>query len=415
MSIVEEFLEHYNREIDHFSAVARAVRTRLKIALDAHGVRAIVTSRAKDVRGLRDKVVKRNALKNYSSVKLIYEDLIDLAGVRVALYFPAERDKVAAIIEELFQQVRKSKKFPEPKKRAGKRFWGYVATHYLVRLKPEDDSQNDNRYVGTNVEVQVASVLMHAWAEVEHDLEYKPESGEISEEESSILDEVNGLVLTGELALERLQKAIQRRVGKEGAEFHNQFELASYLSQRAQKEGMDEKDVGRVDALLIGLQLLKLATPTKLQGLFGGFTDDERSRPLADVLIDRLIARTGKRDGQKLVDALSPVLADKYSSGGRTEALGSFLAEWQRIENLVRRLVRGQPGASTLPFISVMRSAKLPEELTTRLNDARILRNHSVHDVQSISTPTLREATLHIQFELIPELRAILAKRRDQT
>ena len=53
---------------------------------------------------------------------------------------------------------------------------------------------------------------MHAWSEVEHDLIYKPMQGTLSEEELAILDELNGLVLTGEIALERLQAA-----GNEGS------------------------------------------------------------------------------------------------------------------------------------------------------------------------------------------------------
>lgn len=49
-------------------------------------------------------------------------------------------------------------------------------------------------------EIQVASLIMHAWSEVEHDLIYKPMQGTLSEEELSILDELNGLVLAGEIA-----------------------------------------------------------------------------------------------------------------------------------------------------------------------------------------------------------------------
>ena len=44
---------------------------------------------------------------------------------------------------------------------------------------------------------------MHAWSEVEHDLIYKPLQGTLSKEELAILDELNGLVLAGEIALER--------------------------------------------------------------------------------------------------------------------------------------------------------------------------------------------------------------------
>ena len=73
---------------------------------------------------------------------------------------------------------------------------------------------------------KVASVLMHAWSEVEHDLVYKPMQGTLSEEELAILDELNGLVLTGEIALERLQAAGNERIQNSKATFaRNIFKL----------------------------------------------------------------------------------------------------------------------------------------------------------------------------------------------
>ena len=60
---------------------------------------------------------------------------------------------------------------------------------------------------------------MHAWSEVEHDLVYKPMQGTLSEEELAILDELNGLVLTGEIALERLQAAGNERIQNSKATF----------------------------------------------------------------------------------------------------------------------------------------------------------------------------------------------------
>jgi hypothetical protein len=47
---------------------------------------------------------------------------------------------------------------------------------------------------------------MHAWAEIDHDLRYKPTQGVPSAEELATLDDVNGLVLTGEIALKRLHR-----------------------------------------------------------------------------------------------------------------------------------------------------------------------------------------------------------------
>lgn len=76
---------------------------------------------------------------------------------------------------------------------------------------------------------------MHAWSEVEHDLDYKPLAGPLSWGEHAILDELNGLVLAGEIALERLQDAGQSRVASAGSSFANHYELASYLAREARE------------------------------------------------------------------------------------------------------------------------------------------------------------------------------------
>ena len=54
-------------------------------------------------------------------------------------------------------------------------------------------------------------------------------SGTLSNEELAILDELNGLVLTGEIALERLQEAGNARIRSKNATLNSQYELASYL------------------------------------------------------------------------------------------------------------------------------------------------------------------------------------------
>ena len=91
----------------------------------------------------------------------------------------------------LFDLESEPKRFPEDSKAPtyDKRFSGYWAAHYRVHLR--DTSLNDaqKRYGQARIEIQVASVLMHAWAEVEHDLVYKPQQGTLSEDEYAILDE----------------------------------------------------------------------------------------------------------------------------------------------------------------------------------------------------------------------------------
>ncbi len=409
MSLIDEFLNHYNREFDFYAEVARIVQRKLESALASHGIRAIVTSRAKGPDRLRDKLEKRSKEKNYRTLDEIYRDIIDLAGVRVALYFPADRERVGTLISELLQQVRRPKNFPERKRPdSQKRFAGYVATHYLVHLKADAVQDSENRYAQTNVEIQVASVLMHAWAEVEHDLVYKPGTGDLSEDELAILDEINGLVLTGEIALERLQKAIQRRTAKDDLNFNDQFELASYLSQRAAKLHIEVADIGKVDVLLEVLRYTAQDTPQKVSRYLAQITDDDANRPIADVLLDKVLAAQPSTKAKQLSALISKMLSRSPFGGGeessQAEAIGFFLTEWIRVETLLRRISRagGQPRHT--PISLALRSLDLPADIRSALERLNRLRNELVHGIERPSAATLYDAGTFLQEAVIPRL-----------
>ena len=131
----------------------------------------MVTSRAKSIIRLETKVRQRSSAKAYKCVDDIFSDIADLAGARVALYFPGERAQVDVLIKSLFNVIGSPKEFPDGTMPAyEKRFSGYRATHYRVQLRESGLSDVQKRYAEARVEIQVASVLMHAWAEVEHDV-----------------------------------------------------------------------------------------------------------------------------------------------------------------------------------------------------------------------------------------------------
>lgn len=190
MKVIDDFIKQYNKEFDFYQKLSQIAAGKIEDQLFKRGIKAIVTYRAKRIDRLKDKLLQRNKEKKYQSIDGIFTDIIDLAGIRISLYFPSERDIIDEIVTEIFQ-VEKKKVFPTeahtPKHT--KRFSGYWATHYRVKLKAETLTK---RYTDTLAEIQVASVLMHAWSEVEHDLVYKPFSGDLSKEELAILDEING-------------------------------------------------------------------------------------------------------------------------------------------------------------------------------------------------------------------------------
>jgi len=247
--IIDEFMGRYNKEYDFYFNLAKQVEVELEKHLRDSGVRCIVSSRAKSPDRLRVKISGRNEEKNYKNVDDVFEDIIDLSGVRVAIYFPGNMTEVDNVIRNIFS-VEKEKIFPENKKQISppgeyeKVFSGYKATHYRVKMK------GDTRYSQLHpVEIQVASVLMHAWSEVEHDLVYKPFQGNLSREEHMILDEINGLVLTGNLALERLQQAGRARTEAQSYEFKNHYDLTSFfISQKSSimTEGLNFRSIFKI-------------------------------------------------------------------------------------------------------------------------------------------------------------------------
>jgi ppGpp synthetase/RelA/SpoT-type nucleotidyltranferase len=347
MNLLEDFIARYRKEYDFYDQAARLVAQILDANLQASGIRSMVTYRAKAVARLEAKVRQRSAAKQYKSVRDIYNDIVDLAGARVALYFPAERPRVDTLIRSLFFVVGTPKEFPAASSARyhNRRFSGYSAIHYRVRLREIALSDAQKRYVEALVEIQVASVVMHAWAEVEHDLVYKPVQGTLSEDEYAILDQLNGLVMAGEIALERLQKSGETRVAVAERTFSNHYDLAAHLLDRVVFKGQAaDAALGRIDLLFELLRRLMLATPQKLKPYVDALHDDTEQRPIADQIIDQLLAEDGER--YKLYEEIRASQPLFGISGRDTlepefhAAIGFFLSQWVEFEKAALDIAR---------------------------------------------------------------------------
>jgi ppGpp synthetase/RelA/SpoT-type nucleotidyltranferase len=263
MDVVQQFILNYLNDYERYERTSRLAAEICEKALERNGIRAIVSYRTKKVDRLESKILGKYKNTKYSTLDQLSEDIRDLCGVRIALYFPGDMIKIKDIINRQFS-IAEEKIFPQKNKRNNiqngypKIFSGYRATHYRVHLLPHHRTLND-----IFIEIQIASVLMHAWAEVEHDLIYKPLNGSLSEEEFALLDQINGLVLSGEIALERLQKAMEKRVRHKSTIFGNHFELAAFLYDHFSKINQN-CDIDNIDELFLFLQFIGLNSPEKL-------------------------------------------------------------------------------------------------------------------------------------------------------
>lgn len=99
------------------------------------------------------------------------KEITDLAGIRVITHFPgtlAEIDRLLSDEFDIIERSDKSVELMEDEK------FGYQSIHYLVRIKRDRTRLAEyERFANAVAEVQVRTILQHAWAEIEHDIQYK--------------------------------------------------------------------------------------------------------------------------------------------------------------------------------------------------------------------------------------------------
>ncbi|MEM1485791.1 hypothetical protein V6615_13110 [Oscillospiraceae bacterium PP1C4] len=366
--LVDNFTEHYQKEFDFYNAASIIAAQLIDGKLTSKGIRAIVTSRAKNPTRLFDKVKQRSSEKQYLTLDDIYKDIVDLSGVRVALYFDLDQNEIEEVINELFS-VNEIKNFPTKGKSQG-----YRAIHYRVKFKPDVLTEQQKRYEKANIEIQVATLLMHAWAEVEHDMVYKPLSGSLSEDEKEILDELNNIVTTGEDALKRLKKASIKRNS-----FNDNYDLYEFL-----KFFISDKDINQNviigDTSRLYKYLLDNDIPTqkKLTNRLKDFNIliDENWN-LADQIMDHI-------QGNQNKNIRTYLNSNKSKSKITAEsAVGSFLIAWIELEKTLKRNDVGTSYKDTfIRLKSLVGIGLLSEEEYHHIYKLRNIRNQLVHGIE---------------------------------
>jgi len=164
---VQELLGQYDELLPVYSRMAVVIAERLKAFFEESGiVVAAMEHRVKTRESLAGKLRLKG--HKYSSIY----DVTDLVGIRVITFYIDDVDKVASILERLFDidwensiDKRKAHEIDS---------FGYLSLHYICRtpeslyLDREHPELNKIRF-----EVQMRTVLQHAWANMNHDTGYK--------------------------------------------------------------------------------------------------------------------------------------------------------------------------------------------------------------------------------------------------
>jgi ppGpp synthetase/RelA/SpoT-type nucleotidyltranferase len=168
MKVDEVIKKYVSEQMNTYRLLSEKMKQLLSSILSAEGiVPHSITSREKDPEKLREKITKEGEV-HYP----LLNNISDLAGVRIIAYFPSDVDKIVPLIEKAFKM--------DPKHSMDKRLssdpaiFGYASVHFVVEFRPDMLKLPEYAlFDKMKCEIQVRTILQHAWAEIEHDVVYK--------------------------------------------------------------------------------------------------------------------------------------------------------------------------------------------------------------------------------------------------
>lgn len=164
---VEMLLGQYRERLPVYERMAQLAYEALRRVLDAQHVNVTtIEHRVKTEASLAGKLELKGG--KYHSLN----DVTDIVGMRVVTFYSADVDKVAAIVNELFD-VDWSKSVDKRKLHRLDSF-GYNSLHYICKLPKSVVNEQDMPLLNElSFEIQMRTALQHVWSTLEHDTGYK--------------------------------------------------------------------------------------------------------------------------------------------------------------------------------------------------------------------------------------------------
>jgi putative GTP pyrophosphokinase len=155
----------YRGNVSTYEGLSEAVTATIKSLIKAKKIDHLaVSARTKTLESMIEKVERKEYLN--------LSEMTDIAGVRVITYIESDIPKVCELIKEAFQ-VHDDKSMDKSEQLRSDQI-GYRSVHFICELGDTRTKLPELAvYKGMQFEVQIRTVLQHAWAEIEHDRSYK--------------------------------------------------------------------------------------------------------------------------------------------------------------------------------------------------------------------------------------------------
>ena len=161
-------MDEYRTQKDDFIRLGETVHTMLRSMTKDAGIPVMsIEHRIKDEKSLEGKLYRKG--DGYQSL----DDLTDILGARIICYFNDDVDKIGHLVEQTF--VIDWDKSSDKRALMKADSFGYLSLHYICSVPQGGDCPEEMCH--KRFEIQIRTMLQHAWSDINHDLGYKSQFG----------------------------------------------------------------------------------------------------------------------------------------------------------------------------------------------------------------------------------------------
>jgi putative GTP pyrophosphokinase len=198
--MLSNILQDYHEQKEHRRLFLKALQKDMRKYLKESDVRFVdIPYRVKGETSLSRKVhMNPNLFREIN-------DVHDVCGMRVITYLRKDIEIAFETLKNRYEVTKVENREPQDPTK-----FGYASHHGRISFK--DTSENYKKFEGLYAEIQVRTILQHAWAEIEHDLGYKNDIG-IPPHLRRRFSLLAGLLEIGDREFDELRIAIGEYIG----------------------------------------------------------------------------------------------------------------------------------------------------------------------------------------------------------
>lgn len=318
-----EFIQQYSRIRDNYVRLADVLIRVLKGPAGGLELPSMVQARAKDVSSFAGKIQRPE--KGYTDP---LNEITDFCGARVITLTLDGVTRICDFVESNFEIFWEDSE--DKLDSLGTDTFGYLSNHYIVAFRegdfPEDVVPPD--LVGLKAEIQVRTLLQHAWADVAHELSYKSAIN-LPTEWKRELSRLAALLEEGDRAFDRLQHDLLK-YATSYRDHYTDDELVDEIARASIVLEVDPSNKG------VAHKLAKLAMTLedwqKAVDVLSGFGVDGSAEMLRDLGVSQCKLHSGGADPEAYAEGQASLQLALQKNPNDVDAWASLGGTWRTLE-----------------------------------------------------------------------------------